>query len=99
MWIMVNQKKLFRTKKILEVCSIEESKSKSVIVDESSMEESELESVHKSINTNITYAIDKIYHEESLVTDNIVINDPSHSNPLKCGKSLLNRLAVTCERA
>ena len=51
------------------------------------MEDSELESIQKSINTNKEkYAIDEIDHEEPLVTDNPVINEPRYFNPFKCGK-------------
>ena len=45
---------------LLQVCSMDESESERVIVDESSTEESEPESLHKSINTNKEkYAIDE----------------------------------------
>ena len=39
-------------KNLSQVCSADESKSESVIVDESSTEESESEIFHKSINKN-----------------------------------------------
>ena len=47
-------------KNLLQVYSMNESEPKSVIVDESSTEESESEIFHKSINTNKEkYAIDE----------------------------------------
>ena len=43
-------KQLLAEKTLLQVCSTDEAKSESVIVDESYTEESELKSVHKNIN-------------------------------------------------
>ena len=87
-------------KNLLQVCSTDVGKSESVIVDESSTEESETESVHKSTNTNEEkYEIGKTQNEEPLVTDNKVINKPSYFNLFKCGKNILNRLDTTCEQA
>ena len=73
---------------------MDKDKSESVIDGESSTEES------KGINTNKEkYAIEKTEHEEPSVTDNPVTNKPSYFNLFKCGKNLLNRLEVMCERA
>ena len=65
----------------------------SVIFNESSIDESESEIFHKSINTNKEK--DTIYEtedEETLVTDNPVINEPRYFNIFECGKNLLNKL-------
>ena len=52
------------------------------------MEESEPESVQKSISkNNKKYTIDKTEDEENLVTDNPFINDPSYFSLLECGKT------------
>ena len=60
-----------------QVCSTDKRESESIIVAESSREEIEPESPHKSINTNKEkYEIYDTEHEEPLVTDNKVINEP-----------------------
>ena len=46
-------KEILADKKLSQFCSTDKSESEIVIVDESSTEDSESESVHKSINTNI----------------------------------------------
>ena len=67
----------------MQVYSTDEGESESVIVNESSTEDSKSEIVHKSINTNKEkYAIDETEDEEPLVTDNPVINELSYSNLL-----------------
>ena len=87
-------------KKILQVRSMEERKSESVIANENSMEESKSEIVHKSINTNKEkYAIDETKYEEHLVTENLVINDLIYFNLFKCGKTFSDNVYATCERA
>ena len=45
-------KGIIADKKLLKVCSTDKSESESVIFDESSTEDSESESVHRSISTN-----------------------------------------------
>ena len=58
---------------------MDEGKSEISISDESSTEESESESVHKSIDTDKErYEIYETDHEEPLVTYNPVINEPRH---------------------
>ena len=91
----IKSKEFLADEKLLQVCSTDEVKSESVIVDESSTEESESESVHKSINKE-KYAIDESDHEEPLVTDNPVVKDPRYFKLLKCGNNILNRLDATC---
>ena len=60
---------------------MDDRKSESVHVNESSMEESESEIIHKSINTKkLKYSIYDIEDEEPLVTYNPVINEPSFLN-------------------
>ena len=74
-------------KTLSQIYSTNKSKSESVIVDASSTEESGSESFHKIINTNKEKdAIDEAEHEETLVTDNPVINGRRYFNVLKCGK-------------
>ena len=47
-------------RKLSQVCSTDKSESERVIINESSTEESESKSVHKSINTNgVKYSIDE----------------------------------------
>ena len=83
-----------------QVCSMGKSESVSVIVHESSTDESESESVHKSINENKEqYAIDETENEEPSVTHNPVINEPSCFNLFECGKNFLKNLDAMCERA
>ena len=87
-------------KKLSQVYSKDESEPESIIVDESSTEDSESESVHKSINKNKEkYAIDETEYEESSVTDNPVINEPRYFNLFKCGKNIVNRLDATWKQA
>ena len=71
----------------MQVCSTDESESEIIIVNKSSTEESEPESVHKIININKgKYAIDETDHEAPPVTDYPVINEPSFFNLFKCRK-------------
>ena len=81
-----------------QVCYMDKGKLESVIINESSMEEREPESVHKSINIKKN-VIDVIEDEGPLVTDNTVINRPIYCNLFKCGKNILNRLDATHKRA
>ena len=70
---------------LLQVFYTDKSKSESVIVDEIYTEESESETVHKNINTNKENdAINETEYEETLVTDNQVINDQIYFNLFKC---------------
>ena len=78
----------------MQVCSTDEGESESIIVDGSSTNNIESESVHKSINEG-KYAIDENDHEEPPVTDNPVLNEPRYFNLLKCGKNVLSRLDAT----
>ena len=95
---ITNQKKCLRIKTYRKSILRTGGKSKSVIVDERSTEESESESVHKSINTNKEkYAIDETEHEEPLVKDNPVIDEPIYFNLFKCGNNILNKLDAMCE--
>ena len=83
----------------MQVCSTDEGEPERVIFDESSTEENEPESAHKSINKNKEkYAIDEADHEDPLVTDNPVTNRPVYFNLLECGKNILNRLDATCKQ-
>ena len=66
---------------------MENGESESFIVNESSVEEIESESVHKIININKGKdAIDETDHEAPPVTDYPVINEPSFFNLFKCRK-------------
>ena len=64
-------------------------KSKSVIVDESSTEESKSECVRKKINKEKD-ANNETEHEEPLVANNPVVKELSYFNLLECGKNTLN---------
>ena len=68
-------KGIITDKNLSQVCSTDKSESEIVIINESSTDDSESEIVQKSINTT-----DETYHEETLVTDNPVINDPRYFN-------------------
>ena len=93
-------KEILADENLSQVCSTDKYGSENVIVDESSMEKSEPESIHKSINKNEgKYAIDVTEHEEHLVKDNPAINDPRYFKLFECGKYLLNRIDVTFKRA
>ena len=57
----------------MQFCYTDKDESESVVVDESSTEESESGSVHKRIKKNKEKdTIGEIEHEEPLVTDNLV---------------------------
>ena len=43
--------------------------------------------------------MDETEHEETPVTYNPFIKDPSYFNLFECGKNLLNRLYATCKRS
>ena len=87
-------------KKISQVCSTDKSRPEIVITNESSMEESESESFHKSINKNKEkYSIDETSDKEPSVIDNPFINEPRYFNLFECGKNFLNNLDATCEQA
>ena len=64
-------------------------KSKSVIVDESSTEESESECVRKNINKEKD-ANNETEHEEPFVANNPVVKELSYFKLLECGKNILN---------
>ena len=77
-----------------------ERKPESVIVDEIFTEESESESVHKSININKEKdAIDETQDEEYLATHNPVINKPIYFNLFEWGKNILKNIDATCKQA
>ena len=79
-------KGIISDKNLSHVCSTEKIESESGIVDEISLEDSESESIHKSLNTNKEKdAIDETDHKKPLIIDNSVINEPSYFNPFKCG--------------
>ena len=76
-----NHKGSLKKKNLSQICSTNESELEIIIVDESITEENELESVHKSIITNNEkYKFDKTEHEESLLTNNPVINELRYFN-------------------
>ena len=84
----------------MQVCSMDESESESIIVEKYSTGGSELESIHKSINTNEgKYTIDGTKDEEPLVTDNPVVNEPIYFKLFKCGIKFLKHIDAICERA
>ena len=70
----------------------------SVIVDPSSMEESESKCFHKIINEE-KYANNETEHEETLVTDNTFVNEPSYLNLSECSRNISKRLDATWEQA
>ena len=55
-----------------------------------------LEKVSTQIRKN---SISETYHEEPLVTGNIVTIEPIYFNLFKCDTNILNRLDATCKRA
>ena len=83
-------------KNLSEVYSTDEIKLESVIVYECSTQESESEIIHKIINREKEKdAIDVTEDEGPLVTDNLVINEPSYFNLFKCGKNIQNKLTTS----
>ena len=74
-------------KNLPQVYYTDKSESESVIINESSTEDSKSESVHKSINTNKGKdAINKTEDEKQSVPYNPVINEPRYFNLFKFGK-------------
>ena len=52
--------------------------------------------VNKSINTKQEKdTIDETEHEETLVTNNLVINEPRYVKLFECGRNILNRIDAT----
>ena len=80
---------------LLQACSTDKGESEGIIIDVSSTEESESESVHKSINKE-KYEIDEKENEETLVKYNPFVKETSYFNLFECGKNILNRLDATC---
>ena len=70
---------------------MEEEESKIIIVNESSMEESESECAHKSVNKEKD-ANSESEHEEPTVMYDPVIKEPRCFNIFECGKNLLNKI-------
>ena len=64
---------------LLQACSTDKGESEGIIIDVSSTEESESESVHKIINKE-KYAIGETKHEEPLVTENPVVKEGIYFN-------------------
>ena len=86
-------------KTLSQVCSTDERESKSVIVNACSLEKSKWKSVHISVNTSeVKEAINKTKDEEPSGTDNPVINVPSYFKLYKCGKNFLNNLDAMYKR-
>ena len=77
-----------------QVCSTDEDKSKSIIVDEISTEEIKSECVQKSVDKEKD-ANNEARHEEPSITYNSVVKDPRYFNIFKCGQNLLNKLDAT----
>ena len=82
---------------LLQVYSTDEDESKSIIVVESSTEESESECVHKNINKEKYVKSDTDY-EEPTVTDYPVFKEPNYFNMFECGNIILNMIDAMCER-
>ena len=83
-------------KNLLQVCYTDKFESEKIIVQNVSTEERELESVHKSINTNEEkYEIYKTEDEEPFITDNPVIKYLRYFYLFDCGKNILNRIDPT----
>ena len=78
---------------------MDENEPKSIITDESSIDESESKCVHKDINKE-KEAKNEAEDEEPMVPDDtIVVKDPIYYNIFECGKNLLDMLDATCDRA
>ena len=79
-------------KKLIEILFYAHSRSESNIFNGSFIEESESKIFHKSINTNKgKYAIDETDDEETLVTDNPVINETIYFKLFECGRKYLEQ--------
>ena len=71
-------KRIIVDENLLKVCSTDEKESESVIIDEGSMEKSESESVHNSINTNKEEDAIVVKEDDAhLVKGNPFTNDPT----------------------
>ena len=95
------ESKSINTDKILShVCSTDKRKSKSAIVNSYSLDESESNIFHISVNASkVKYATNETKYEEPFATDNAVINTPTHFKLFECGKTFLNNLDSTYEQA
>ena len=82
----VNQKVSTRTKLYRMPVLRKREKSKSVIVNACSSDESVSKIVHISVNTSkVKYSMNETKDEEPLVTDNSSINVPIYFKLFKCG--------------
>ena len=82
----------------MQVCSTNEDKSKGIIVNESSTEESESECNYKKIN-NERDTNNEVDYEKPSVKYDPVVRETRYLKISECGKDLLNRLGATYERA
>ena len=82
-------------KNLSQVYSTYEYKSKIIIVDESSMEESESECVYKIVNKEKD-AKNEADHEEPTVTDVPFVKEPGYFNIFKFGKNILKKIDAAC---
>ena len=80
---------------LLQVFSTDEDESKRIIVDESSMEESESECVYKIVNKEKD-AKNEADHEEPTVTDVPFVKEPGYFNIFKFGKNILKKIDAAC---
>ena len=80
-------------KKISQFYYTDEEKSKGIIFDENSTEESKSECIDKNVNKE-KYTNNEAEYEEPSVTHEV----PSYFNIIGCGENLLNRLDVAYER-
>ena len=81
---------------ILQFCSTNKDKSKNIIVDEISTEESESECFHINKNKE-KYEKDERYHKENTITYDAFIKEPIYVKIFECGNNLLKRLDATCK--
>ena len=79
------------------IYSTDEEKSKVIIVDESSMEESKDEYIHKNIHKEKDGNNEADYEEPTIKYDKI-FKEPRYFNVFKCGKNPLNKLDATYEQ-
>ena len=75
LWMRENQKSINMEQTLLHVCSAYKIKSKKIIFNAYSLDESESKSLHISVNTSkVNFAMNETKDEEPLVTYNSVIN-------------------------
>ena len=95
----INSKRINVDKTLLYFCSMDKSKAKNIIVNACSTDEKKSKTIYIIVNTSkVKDAINETKNEETLVTDNSVINDPIYFKLFECGKNFMKNIDAEYEQ-